>query len=316
METTRAYAIDMKRFVVIVAAAFMLAACGRTADESSVTQSGVDVDAHRAEIAQWQQRRIEGLKKEDSWLTLVGLHWLREGENRFGSDESRNSAVLPATAPPVAGAVILRDGKIILEPAAPMTIDGRAVTGQVELLHDANEGGPTIVQMGSIRFQAIKRGDRYALRVKDAEAETRTEFAGLEYFPVDPKWRVEARFEPYEPPKKIPIQDVTGMTAENISPGALVFTVDGREYRLDPVLEDDRLFIIFKDETSRDSTYPAGRYVYADKPGADGKVIVDFNRAYNPPCAFTDFATCPLPPPQNVLPVRIEAGEKRYAGGH
>jgi len=187
----------------------------------------------------------------------------------------------------------------------------------VPLLADADENGPTIVQMGSVRFNVIKRGDRYGLRVKDAEAETRTHFKGLEYYPIDPKWHVEARFEAYHPPKKIPITDVTGMTSDSISPGAIVFDLDGEEYRIDPILEEGSTdyFIIFRDATSKDTTYPAGRYLYAAPP-KDGKMIVDFNKAYNPPCAFTPFATCPLPPLQNRLPFRIEAGEKKYAGGH
>jgi uncharacterized protein len=174
------------------------------------------------------------------------------------------------------------------------------------------------VQAGTVRFQIIKREPRYAVRVKDSQAETRTNFKGLEYFPLDSKWRVEARFEPYNPMKKIPIDDVTGRKSDSDSPGALAFTVDGKEYRIDPILEEgsDELFIIFRDATSKDATYGAGRYLYAKKPGPDGKVIVDFNKAYNPPCAFTPYATCPLPPQQNRLPFRIEAGEKKYAGGH
>jgi uncharacterized protein (DUF1684 family) len=153
--------------------------------------------------------------------------------------------------------------------------------------------------------------------VKDAEAETRTHFKGLEYYPIDPKWRIAARYEAYHPPKKVPITDVTGMTSESISPGAIVFEVDGKEYRLDPILEEGstNYFIIFRDATSRNATYPAGRYLYAAPP-KDGRMIVDFNKAYNPPCAFTPFATCPLPPLQNRLPIPIEAGEKKYVGGH
>jgi uncharacterized protein (DUF1684 family) len=197
-------------------------------------------------------------------------------------------------------------------------VEGKPLTGPAELRHDADENGPTIVQMGSIRFNVIKRGERFGLRVKDANARTRTEFAGLEYYPIDSQWRVEARLDPYNPIKKIPIDDVTGMRSESDSPGALVFTLDGKEYRLDPVLEEgsDELFLIFRDDTSKDETYPAGRYLYAARPGPDGKTVIDFNKAYNPPCAFTPFATCPLPPLQNRLKTRIEAGEKRYDGAH
>ena len=296
----------MKRFVVLSLLVFLLAACRQ--EEKKPVQPVVDVAGHRKEISDWQARRAQRLQAEDGWLTLVALNWLKEGENEIK---------IPGMAQPP-GKIALNSGTAMLEPAAPMTIEGKAVEGPTRVLNDAEPNGPTIVQMGSVRFQVIKRGPRYGLRVKDANAETRTHFQGLEYFPIDPKWRVEAKFEPYNPMKKIPIDDVTGMKSDNDSPGALVFTVDGKEYRIDPVLEEgsEELFIIFRDATSRDATYGAGRYLYAKKPGADGKVIVDFNKAYNPPCAFTPFATCPLPPPQNRLPFRIEAGEKKYAGGH
>jgi uncharacterized protein (DUF1684 family) len=290
----------MKPIVVLGLAALLAAGCG-------VKEQKVDSAAHAAEIGQWQKNRDERLRKEDSWLTLIGLHWLKDGENSV--------TLTKPGAPPVR---LTRSGtQTVLHPDPSMTIDGKPVAGDVPLLADADEKGPTIVQMGSVRFNVIRRGDRYALRVKDAEAETRTQFKGLEYYPIDPKWRVEARFEAYHPPKKIPITDVTGMTSDSISPGALIFEIDGREQRLDPILEEgsDEYFIIFRDGTSRDTTYPAGRYLYA-KQARDGKTIVDFNKAYNPPCAFTPFATCPLPPLQNRLAVRVEAGEKNYAGAH
>lgn len=290
----------MKAFVAVALAACLLAACGPQ-------QPKIDTAAHAAEIRQWQKTRAERLGREDGWLTLIGLHWLREGENAV--------TLAKAGAPPVR--LTRNAAQTILHPDPSMTIDRKALASDVPLLADADENGPTIVQMGSVRFNVIKRGDRYGLRVKDAEAETRTHFRGLEYYPIDPKWRVEARYEAYHPPKKIPITDVTGMTADNISPGAIVFEVDGKEYRLDPILEEGSTdyFIIFRDATSKDTTYPAGRYLYAAPP-KEGKMIVDFNKAYNPPCAFTPFATCPLPPLQNRLPFRIEAGEKKYAGGH
>jgi uncharacterized protein (DUF1684 family) len=271
---------------------------------AAVTEAKTETMTPEAEVKDWQKKRAERLQAEDGWLSLVGLDWMNEGENVF--------KVPPAK-------IVLKNGSATLEsPKVPMTIDGKPVTGAVTLLDDSQANGPTVVQAGTVRFQVIKRGPRYALRVKDSQAKTRTEFKGLEYFPIDPKWRVEAKLVPYNPVKKIPIIDITGRTEDSDSPGALVFTVDGKEYRLDPILEagEDDLFIIFRDATSKDATYPAGRYLYAKKPGADGKVIIDFNKAYNPPCSFTPYATCPLPPLQNRLPFRIEAGEKKYAGGH
>ena len=288
----------MRPYGALALATFLGAACG-------TQEQKIDTAAHTAEIKQWQKTRAERLAKEDSWLTLIGLHWLVDGENSVTLNK--------AGAPPVK---LTRNGATtILHPDPSMTVDGKPLTGDTPLLADADEKGPTIVQMGSVRFNVIKRGERYGLRVKDAESEVRTHFKGLEYYPIDAKWRVEARFEAYHPPKQIPITDVTGMNSVSIAPGVMVFELDGKEYRLDPVIEEgsEDLFIIFRDATARDTTYPAGRYLYA-KPPKDGKMIVDFNRAYNPPCAFTAYATCPLPPLQNRLAVRIEAGEKKYAG--
>ena len=294
----------MKRFLAIL----LLAACAKPVEkavEKPAATAVADSAAYVTEIQQWQKKRAERLQAEDGWLSLVGLHWLKEGENDIPLAKA-------------AGKLVMKNGAVTLKPAAAMTIDDKPVTAPAALRDDSSEQGPTVVRAGTARFQIIKRGPRYGLRIKDSEAETRTKFKGLEYYPIDPKWRVEARFEPYNPVKKIPITDVTGMTSDAPSPGALVFTVDGKEYRLDPILEEGEsdYFIIFRDQTSRDTTYPAGRYLYATPPGKDGKVIVDFNKAYNPPCSFTPYATCPLPPLQNRLPLRVEAGEKKYAGGH
>ena len=179
-----------------------------------------------------------------------------------------------------------------------------------------------MLHAGTLSFEAIKRqdasGDRYGVRARDPRSDARTHFKGLDYFPPNSKFRVVARFEPYAPPRKIPITNVLGMTSDEISPGALVFDLGGRTWRIDPILEQgtNDLFIIFKDATSGKETYAAARYLYAHPPDASGKTVVDFNRAYNPPCAFTPYATCPLPPPQNRLPIRVEAGELKYAGGH
>ena len=268
----------------------------------------LDRAAFQRDEMEWRKGRAARLQAPDSWLSLVGLDWLNEG---------RNPLRLPGG---VAGTIILRNGKTTLEPAenSGLTINGKAVTAPIELVNDAAPAGATVVKRASAQFEIIKRNNRYAIRAKDANSDARLHFKGLAYFPPDLKWRLTAKFVPYSPPKKIPITNVLGMTSDEISPGALVFSVNGKEYRIDPILEQGEkdLFLIIKDQTSRDLTYPAARYLYAKTAGADGTTIVDFNRAYNPPCAFTPYATCPLPPKQNVLPFRIEAGEKRYAGGH
>jgi len=294
----------MKAFVAVLAALFLLTACR---EEVPVAQAPpVDEGKHQQEITQWQENRAERLLRDDGWLTLIGLFWLDDGQNVVTLPTGQTLRM------------VRNGGTVTLEPDATMTVEGKPLSGPTALRADADPEGPTFVQMGSVRFNVIKRGERLGLRVKDANARTRKEFAGLEYFPIDAQWRVEARMEPYNPPKKILIDDVTGLRTEYEVPGVLVFTLGGREYRIDPVIEEgsDELFLIFRDETSKDETYPAGRYLYTAKPGTDGKTIIDFNKAYNPPCAFTPFATCPLPPPQNRLKVRIEAGEKKYAGAH
>jgi uncharacterized protein (DUF1684 family) len=284
----------MKRFALLL---FALAAACRP--------EKVAVDpAHAKDVDAWRTRRVERLKAEDGWLTLIGLHWLTPGDNPLLIHQKN------------VGVVTLQGGKVMLTPTAPMTIDNKPVAGQVQLADDTADKGPTIVQMGTVRFQIIKRGDRFGVRVKDANAETRTHFKGIEMYPLNPEWRVEARLDPYDPPKKIPITDITGMTSEQEVPGALVFNIEGKEYRLDPLAEGDEYFVIFRDETSKNETYPAGRYLYAKKADANGVTTLDFNKSYNPPCAFTPYATCPLPPLQNRLATRVEAGEKKYAGGH
>jgi uncharacterized protein (DUF1684 family) len=167
-------------------------------------------------------------------------------------------------------------------------------------------------------LHVIERGGRLAVRVRDTASPARTRFDGIEAYPVDARWRVAARFEPYEPARTVEVPTVLGTAEPMTCPGRLVFELDGRTFTLDAMSEADDadLFLIFADATNRDATYGGGRFLYAARPGADGTVVVDFNKAYNPPCAFTPYATCPLPPPQNSLELRVEAGEKRWGDGH
>jgi len=271
------------------------------------------------EIAKWRAERIEEVNGEDGWTTLVGLFWLNEGENKFGSDPS-NEIVLPATSSPrFGGSFRLDKGAVRLKanPETRISSDGKPASAIV-LQSDADRK-PTILTLGSLKLFVIKRGERLGLRVKDKNHPARSNFPGIDYFPISMRFRINAKFEPYSPPKVIPIANVLGMIDNMTSPGALVFSVNGKTCRLDPVLEkgSTQLFIIFADKTTGKETYGAGRYLYVDPPGDDGKVVVDFNKAHNPSCAFTKFATCPLPPRQNRLAIRVEAGEKKYMGaGH
>jgi len=273
--------------------------------------------AYQKEIADLRQEREDGLKKEDGWFTLVGLFWLEEGENRFGSDPGTTKVILPeGKAPAVAGTLVRKGDEVSVQvaPGAQVTADGKRVTSMMPLRKDA-DGDPTVLSLGSLQFHVIKRGDKIGVRVKDTKSAALAAFHGLDYYPIRPAWRVVARFEPYQPAKQVPIPNVLGQIQDNPSPGAVVFERDGKTYRLDALQgsEEGGLFLIFADKTNGKDTYGAGRFLDTDPP-KDGKVVIDFNAAYNPPCAFTSFATCPLPPAQNRLALRVEAGEKKYTG--
>lgn len=269
------------------------------------------------EIRAWRERRVERLRADNGWLTVAGLFWLRDGDNTFGCDP-KNTIVLPARSAADFAGVFVHHGDattVRANPGVTLRVGTETITAR-ELKSDAG-GAPDVVEMGRLRFFVIRRGGRDAIRMRDLENPARKNFAGIRNYPTDEKWRIEARFEPYVPVRRIPIANVIGTVDSMTCPGALVFTAGGKEVRLDPVLEDPEateLFIIFSDETSGSETYGAGRFLYADLP-KDGTTILDFNKAYSPPCAFTEFATCPLPPLQNMLPIAVKAGEKKY-GGH
>lgn len=271
---------------------------------------------YRTDLEAWRARRIEGLTRPEGWLSLVGLYWLEEGPNPLGSDPESH-VVLPAKAPARAGVLYLEKGSVRIEaaPDSGITHDGAPVES-LGLLADADEEGPTVLELGDLVFYVIRRVDDFGIRIKDRESPARHAFEEIPIFPVDPSWNIEGRFEAYEPVRHIPVPNILGTVFDEASPGAFVFERQGQTYRLDTIAEqgDDRLFIIFADETTGKETYGGGRYIYADRADADGRVVVDFNRAYNPPCVFTAFATCPLPPKDNRLAMRIEAGEKLYQG--
>jgi uncharacterized protein (DUF1684 family) len=307
-------------FVLLVACLFasivFVGAC-RRATTPDQPAAAFDEAAFKKEIEQWQSERLASLTKEDGWLSLIGLYWLNEGENRFGSATTNPIRLSNNRAPLLAGTLWLENGHVRMtaHSTVEITLEGSPVKA-IDLKDDTEAGGPTVFKFGTVLMNVIKRGDRVGVRVKDTDSRTRREFTGLQYYPIDPKWRIEARFEPYQPAKMVPITNVLGMTDDETSPGALAFEVGGKTYRIDPILEkgETDLFVMVADETTGRETYGAGRYLYVSPPDASGKVVIDFNKAYSPPCAFTNYATCPLPPRQNHLPFRIDAGEKKYAG--
>jgi uncharacterized protein (DUF1684 family) len=257
----------------------------------------IAASTYQAEIAQWRLAREAELRQAGSWLTVAGLFWLRDGANRFGKDAS-NGMVLP-DGPAHAGVFDLRDGKVTV------TMDGRAR----QLAPDSAD----TVTVGRLSLSVIHRGPEFGIRMRDPAGKARRDFHGLDYFPANEEYRVTARF--VAEPRRIPIANVLGQTESMASPGYVVFRLHGRELRLYPVFEAPAtsLFFIFRDQTSGKETYGAGRFLDTDLPRGD-RVVLDFNKAYNPPCAFTPYATCPLPPKENRLAVGIEAGEKAF--GH
>jgi uncharacterized protein (DUF1684 family) len=275
-------------------------------------------DRPPAEWLAWQRKRTESIGGTNGWATLVGLHWLAEGVNTAGAAPGHD-VVFPVGRAPAEVGRFVRRGKSVEFFAAsgvPVQLAGRPTMAAA--LHGDENGEPSVLSVGGLRIFVVIRGERVGLRVKDAEAPTRRHFRGLDWFPYDPAQRVVAKFVPYRPAKRQAMLDVTGAATEEVCPGALVFTLAGQELRLD-ALEDREagdLFLLFRDATSGKATYGSGRYLHTPLPDSAGNVVLDFNFAYNPPCAFTGFATCQLPPRQNWLPVEIRAGEKRYATGH
>ncbi len=273
---------------------------------------------YRAEIEAWRAQRVARLTSETGWLTLVGLYWFKPGENTFGRARD-NALVLDHTALAPRAGTFLLEGRTVRFTAgadAGITSSGQAVAS-IDMAPDTS-GNPTVLASGSLRFFAIERAGRLGLRVRDSASTLRTQFKRIDYFPIDETWAFHARFHPYEPAKQIPIVNILGMVENMTAPGYLTFTRSGREWRLDAVLEEpdaNELFLMFADATSGRETYGAGRFLYVPLP-QKGEVPLDFNKAYNPPCAFNEFATCPLPPRQNRLSLRVEAGERVYRGSH
>jgi hypothetical protein len=247
------------------------------------------------QTAKWRADYEASLKTANGWLSVAGLFWLHEGANAMGSDP-QSDVVLPPDAPKHEGVLNVKAGKV--------TYENRPLKSDIS-------GHADVVKIGDVLLTVIERGGKTGVRLRDPNAETRRNFTGCKWFPADPAWRIQAKWVPYPKPKKIAITNILGMTDQEDSPGYAEFALKGQTMRLQPVSEDGGLFFIFKDATSGKTTYGAGRFLDTDMPRS-GEVELDFNKAYNPPCAFTAFATCPLPPKQNVLTSAIDAGEKSY----
>lgn len=270
-------------------------------------------------VQEWQTKRLQNLKSENGWLNLVGLYWLKKGQNPFGSNEA-NNIVFPKDAPEFIGTFSLYKGTLSVEINKDVDVFiNDSLLKEHEVFTDA-EDNTTMFKTGNFRWYIIKRGDRYGIRLRDLKSPLIDQITEIPSFPIDPKWRIKAKFEKFDTPKEIAIPNVLGDTELEKCYGLLKFKVNGKECSLMPLgdaIKDD-FFIIFADETSAEETYGAGRFLSVEKPNKKGITYIDFNKATNPPCAFTDFATCPMPPKENILSVKILAGEKtnEHIGHH
>ena len=273
-------------------------------------------DSYRASIEKWRQDYEGSLKADGGWLSVCGLFWLHEGENRFGSDPLGDIVLPGGAVPSDSGTFELANARVTvrLKPGVAAMLDGKPVE-TAEIIPDSPKGQ---LVLGDLTFAVHASGGRLAVRLRDKNCRLRRDFTGLNWFPVDDAYRVTARFVPYDPAKSVEMQNLAGDIVKLVSPGFVTFSLGGSEYRLEAVLDDPHkanLFLVFRDLTSGADTYPAARFLDTDPPSG-GSVVLDFNKAYNPPCAYNPFTTCPLPPAANRLRVRIEAGEKKYTGPH
>jgi uncharacterized protein (DUF1684 family) len=274
---------------------------------------GVAIDpAYVKKVLDWRARADKGLRRDDGWLTLAGRYVLKPGENTFGTAPTNDIVFPEGLGPAGMGSVFVEPGKkevrVKLVPGYTMQASDGAFTERVMgIALDHRDW----VRNGRTAFHIIERNGRYVLRLADNESEVRKHFGGRVWYDVDDNYHIPATYTPYETPRKIPIVNVLGDVSNEDAPGYVEFLLHGRPYRLDAVGDDEGLFFIFKDQTAGDTTYGSGRFLYVEKKPKPGeRFMIDLNRAYNPPCAFSEYTTCPLPPKQNVLPVRVEAGER------
>ncbi len=266
-------------------------------------------DSYKERIHEWRANRLKSLKSPDGWLNLAGLFWLDSGKNTVGSD-STNDVVFPEKAPDNLGTLFLSEEHIRFEAANDAGVyHGDTLIDEIELTSDA-EGEPTVLNHGPLKWFVIKRGDQYGIRLRDLKSPLLDKLTEIPAYPIREEWRIRAEFEPHQEKKTIEVPNVLGGTYQESTPGVLKFEYNNETYRLHPTGSRESLFVVFGDDTNTEETYGGGRFLVVESPNENNITHLDFNKAYNPPCAFTPYATCPLPPRQNVLPFKVKAGEK------
>lgn len=273
-------------------------------------------DAYTQSVNQWHKEREAGLKRENGWLNLVGLYWLSPGKNTFGTAKNNNVVFPKGSVEEYAGYFELgADNTVTVVPAeyVAIKVNGAPVTRAI-IFHNDSTRVPT-TSYKNLRWTVIRRNDKIGIRLRDLQSAALTAFNGIERYPVSAAWKVNALLEKTGTPDRIDITNVLGQTSQQKAAGRLSFSIGGKHYSLDALDEGGPdLFVVFADQTNVSETYPSGRFLSVNRPDANGNTVIDFNKSYNPPCAFTDYATCPLPPPQNRLSIAVPAGEKKW--GH
>ena len=291
------------RYAGAVALALAAAACGRAEPQ-------LDHAAYDAEVLEWRAGRLERLLKPTGYLTQIGLHWLEEGTYTIGSDPD-SDIVVPQTAAAAIGEFrVGPDGVRLVVNDDVEVLQGDLPVSDLIMGADTSDN-PVLVSHRSLAWSVIERAGKLAVRIRDYEHPFVKTFGPLPYYDIDTGMRVVARLDHYEEPRTVAVNTVIeGFQQFPVAPGVASFEMDGQTFKLEPTISGDMLFFVFGDDTNRDATYGAGRFLYTEMPGEDGTFILDFNKSYSPPCAFNDFSTCPVASPRNRLPVRIEAGER------
>lgn len=263
-------------------------------------------------IKDFHSRRIERLKQPNGWLSLTGLFWLKEGENTFGSAKTNDLVFSNGSAPDHIGSFDLKNSVVTVKIREDLEVFDNDSLVSTKILLDDISGTPTILKLGSLSWYVIKRGDKYGIRLKDSESKLLKEFTDIEMFDIDSTWRVEGKFVKYAKPKDVEVPNVLGTVDTGITFGKLTFRINSQEFSLEPLGDEESLFLIFGDMTNGEETYGAGRFLSVDAPDSTGVIYIDFNKSYNPPCVFTKYATCPLPTEENYLKIKITAGEMNF----
>lgn len=294
----------LKNLTAVVIVPVLLYACS----PSEKGTAPLPQDYH-AELQEWKEYRIDVLKGPTNWLRLDGIYWMEEGENSFGSGEDQDLRLPAETIPPHAGVMILENGVVTMKVADGVLITHEGEPVSEMMMYDGGERYR--VEHADLEWFIDNRGDQYGLRLYNKDNPKADTFEGFPAYEVNTDWYLHAQFVPNTDSTTITVDNVIGEQVERYSPGNIRFLAEGEEVELIAFEAGSGLFIIFSDRTNRTETYHAGRYMIIPFPDEDGRTIMDFNKAYNPPCAFNTFTTCQLPPTQNRLDLTITAGEKR-----